>query len=288
MIQHLSGDFETVEYNNNGFILLYDNVENEDYPMHWHNAIEIIMPLINDFTVTAGGKTYNLKEREIIIIPPGELHSMQAPEKGQRLIFQCDNSVLSDFPALSPLSGLFSNVMVIDHLSPDNLKNAAKKSMLEIYDEYFRKNELSEIKVYLKLVSMFVELHEGAATEKRDQMGCTSEKLDEYSERFGAVKKFIEKNYMYDISLEKLAAIAGYSKYHFSRIFKQYTGVSHIDYVNKARINVAQKLLLDPDISITEVAMSSGFTSITSFNRVFKDIKHCTPSEFKKFYKTTD
>ena len=49
MIQHLNGDFETVEYNNNGFILLYDNVENEDYPMHWHNAIEIIMPLINDF-----------------------------------------------------------------------------------------------------------------------------------------------------------------------------------------------------------------------------------------------
>ena len=74
MIQHLNGDFETVEYNNNGFILLYDNVENEDYPMHWHNAIEIIMPLINDFRVTAGGNTYELREREIIIIPPGELH----------------------------------------------------------------------------------------------------------------------------------------------------------------------------------------------------------------------
>ena len=39
MIQHLSGDFETVEYSNNGFILLYDNTENEDYPMHWHNAL---------------------------------------------------------------------------------------------------------------------------------------------------------------------------------------------------------------------------------------------------------
>lgn len=288
MIQHLNGDFETVEYNNNGFILLYDNVENEDYPMHWHNAIEIIMPLINDFRVTAGGNTYELKEREIIIIPPGELHSMTAPDHGQRLIFQCSSSVLNDFPPLSVISGMFTDVTVIDSNSPEYQKSVAKKTMLEIYDEYFKKEELSELKIYLKLINMFVKLHEGAASEKRDLMGCTSVKLNEYSERFGAVKKYIEKNYMEDISLDTLAEIAGYSKYHFSRIFKQYTGSSHIEYVNKTRINVAQKLLLDPSISITEVAMNSGFTSITSFNRVFKEIKHCTPSEFKKFYKTSD
>lgn len=132
---------------------------------------------------------------------------------------------------------------------------------------------------------MFVELYEGCITEKQDKLGCTSEKLDEYNERFGAVIKHIEKNYMYDLPLDLLADIAGYSKYHFSRIFKQYIGMSHTDYVNRVRINTAQKLLLNPDISITEVAMSSGFTSITSFNRVFKDIKHCTPSEFKRFYK---
>lgn len=288
MIQHLNGEYETVEYGSNGFIMLYDNVEYEDYPMHWHNAIEIIMPLINSFTVTAGGQTYSLKERDVIIIPPGELHSMRAPEKGQRIIFQCSSSVLSDFPALSAISGMFSNITVINHNSPENQRSIAKKAILEIYEEYLRKNDLSEIRIYLRLISMFLALHEDTNTEKLDKLGCTSLKLEEYNERFGAVKKYIEKNYMYDISLEKIAAIAGYSKYHFSRIFKQYTGSSHIDYVNKVRINIAQKLLLDPDISITEVAMSSGFTSITSFNRVFKEIKHCTPSEFKKFYKSSD
>jgi AraC-like DNA-binding protein len=213
---------------------------------------------------------------------------MTAPEQGERLIFQCSSTVLNDFPPLEVISSLFSDVTVINHVSPEYQKSIAKKTMLEIYDEYYKKTELSELKIYLKLVKMFVCLHEGAASEKRDQMGCTSGKLDEYNERFGAVKKYIEKNYMEDITLDTLAEIAGYSKYHFSRIFKQYTGSSHIEYVNKTRINVAQKLLLDPDISITEVAMNSGFTSITSFNRVFKEIKHCTPSEFKKFYKSSD
>lgn len=288
MIQHLNGDFETVEYRNNGFVLLYDNTENEDYPMHWHNALEIIMPLSNSFSVTVSDETYNLKEREIIIIPPGELHSMSAPEKGQRIIFQCDSAVLNDFPAMRPIASIMSDVSVIENCSEDRIKTAARKTLLEIYDEYAVKNELSELKIYLKLVSMFIEIYESKAAVKLGQLGCTTEKLDEYSERFGTVQNYIEKNYMYDITLDKLAYVAGYSKYHFSRIFKQYFGVSFSEYINRIRINAAQKLLLDPSVPITEVALNSGFTNIASFNRVFKEFKHCTPSEYKKFYKNTD
>ena len=84
----------------------------------------------------------------------------------------------------------------------------------------------------------------------------------------------------------QLADIAGYSKYHFSRIFKQYNSMSYLQYINARRTKAAETLLLDPDIPITEVAMRSGFKSLTTFNRVFKDIKHCTPSDFKKFYET--
>ena len=80
MIKNLSGDYETVEYENQRFVMLYDNDEVEEYPTHWHNAVEVIIPLHNGFTVTAGGTDYHLNEKEIIIIPPGELHSMPAQE----------------------------------------------------------------------------------------------------------------------------------------------------------------------------------------------------------------
>ena len=139
MIQHLSGDFETVEYSNNGFILLYDNTENEDYPMHWHNALEIIMPLVNSFSVTVGSETYNLKERELIIIPPGELHSMSAPGNGQRIIFQCDSAVLNDFPAMRPIASVFSDITVIDSHSEERIKTGIKLSKIipdDVIEEY--------------------------------------------------------------------------------------------------------------------------------------------------------
>lgn len=285
MIKNLNGDFETVEYSDNHFTLLYDNNVHEDYPLHWHNAVEIIMPLRNDFTVYTNNRTYSMKERDIIIIPPGDLHSMKSPIEGQRIIFQCDSSVLNDIQALSSISAIFSETTFINSNSDDNLRTFAKKVVLDIYEEYFNNSELSEIKIYLKLLSLFVKIRESQLSIQKNLLKCTPEKLTEYNEKFSTVLKYIEKNYMFDISLDKLADIAGYSKYHFSRIFKQYSGMSYINYINKVRTNVAQKLLMNPDNSITDVAMSSGFSSITSFNRVFKEVKHCTPSEFKKFYK---
>ena len=68
MIKNLSGMYETVEYENKRFVMLYDNDEIEAYPVHWHNAVEIIIPLHNGFSVTSGGTDYNLNEKEIIII----------------------------------------------------------------------------------------------------------------------------------------------------------------------------------------------------------------------------
>ena len=60
MIVHLDGDFETVDYIENRSVLIYDNVDNEEYPIHWHNAIEIVMPLTNGYTMICDGRTYEL------------------------------------------------------------------------------------------------------------------------------------------------------------------------------------------------------------------------------------
>ncbi|MBQ1681086.1 MAG: hypothetical protein II067_02605 [Agathobacter sp.] len=51
MIESLDGIFETVNYKKSTTLKLYDNTEYEDYPMHWHPAIEIVMPVENDYTM---------------------------------------------------------------------------------------------------------------------------------------------------------------------------------------------------------------------------------------------
>ena len=283
MIKNLSGDYETVEYENKRFVMLYDNSEYEFYPTHWHNSVEIIMPVENTFTVKTGTKEFLLHERDIIIIPPGELHTLP-PQKGRRIIFQCDNSVLSSVPALESLMPVFQEPV---HIKPDTQRDLyllAKKQILDIYSEYYANSEISDARIYMYLINLLVAVREYQIELTQQSIASGNDKMYQYSEKFKLVLKYIDQNYMHEISLDTLAAIAGYSKYHFSRIFNQYHSMSYIQYINLRRTRAAEMLLLDPSISITEVAMRAGFSSLSTFNRIFKEIKHCTPSSYQRFY----
>lgn len=286
MIKNLSGDYETVEYENQRFVMLYDNDEIEEYPTHWHNAVEVIIPLHNGFTVTVGGTDYHLNEKEIIIIPPGELHSMPAQE-GRRIIFQCDNSIISDIPALEALVPVFSDAFYINSTLNKELYILSRTSILDIYSEYYSKSSLADVRIYICLINMLTAVREYQLTQAADAFSGEIPGRDD-SKKFNMVMKYINQNYMFDIPLEKIADIAGYSKYHFSRIFKKYNNVSYIQYINGKRIKAAERLLIDPSLSVTEVAMRAGFASLTTFNRAFKKAKNCTPTEFKTLYKISD
>lgn len=282
MIKNLSGVYEIVEYENKRSVMLYDNDQTESYPIHWHNAVEIIIPLSNDFCVISGGVEYHLKEKEILIIPPGELHSMPAKE-GRRIIFQCDNTLLSDVAVLDSLMPVFNSSL---HITPDidkQLYLIARKGILDIYNDYFSRTPISDTRIYLNLLIMLTAIREF-------QIKRISNETDEFvinsddRVKLSRVMKYIDQNFTEEISLDKLAAVAGYSKYHFSRIFKKYHNMSTVQYISRKRIKLAERLLVDPELSITEVAMRSGFSSLTTFNRIFKMEKQCTPTEFKKMH----
>ena len=160
--------------------------------------------------------------------------------------------------------------------------------MLDLLSLYKSKSELSEVKIYSMLLNMLISIRENQLMQNMKNFDLNDGKINEYSEKFVKVLKYIDNNYMYDISLDQLADIAGYSKFHFSRIFRQYNSMSYTQYINARRTKAAEQLLSDPKISITEAAMQSGFKSITTFNRIFREIKHCTPSDFRKLIQIID
>ena len=286
MIKNLSGVYETVEYENQRFVMLYDNDEIEEYPTHWHNAVEVIIPLHNGFTVVSGGVEYHLSEKEIIVIPPGELHSMPAQD-GRRIIFQCDNSVISEVPSLESILPVFSSAVHITPSLNKELYVLARKNILDIYTEYYLKAPMADVRIYMYLITILTAIREFQLSNADENAAAAGENTDE-SRKFGLVTKYINQNYMYELPLEKLASIAGYSKYHFSRIFKKYNNMSYIQYINSKRIKAAERLMADSSLPITEVAMQCGFSSLTTFNRAFRKAKGCTPTEFRKLFKIND
>jgi len=94
-------------------------------------------------------------------------------------------------------------------------------------------------------------------------------------------KRFIEEHHREDLSLGQVAASVHTSLFYFCKLFKRHTGVSFTEYVSRLRTEKAKKLLLNPNLRVSEIAYEVGFQSLTHFNRVFKRILHESPSEYR-------
>lgn len=100
-------------------------------------------------------------------------------------------------------------------------------------------------------------------------------------ERLNRGLSYLESNYASNITLKDAALAAGFSEFHFSRLFKEVTGKYFREYLNEFRIRKAENLLIKTDISISEAAYAVGFNNTTTFNRIFKSINGCTPTYYK-------
>lgn len=103
------------------------------------------------------------------------------------------------------------------------------------------------------------------------------------------IKKYIEKNYKEDISLDLLSKEFNVSKYHMSREFKRYIGQSPIEYLIEIRMQGAKALLIETDHTIAEIAYEVGINSPNHLLYLFKSRENTTPSDFRKqFYNRLD
>lgn len=284
MIENLNGVFETVNYKKDTNIRLYVNDKMEDYPPHWHTPMEIIMPLENFYYAECVNQKITLREGDILFIAPGCLHSLSAPKsEGVRIIFQADPSVLRGMKEIETIISILNPVYIATPESVPGIYEQLKKIVLEIKDEYLGNTSLSEAAIYSKVLQLLVLMGRNFA-EEAPSFAHTGYKHQEYTGKFMQICDYINAHCTEDLTLEAVADRAGFSKYHFSRLFKQFTNVSFYQYLSQNRIYTAEKLLAIPEYSITTVAYSSGFTSLSSFIRMFKIVKGVTPSEFRSMY----
>jgi AraC-like DNA-binding protein len=93
---------------------------------------------------------------------------------------------------------------------------------------------------------------------------------------------FIFNNYTADISREGLARTVGMNPNYFGSQFREYTGKNINDFINELRVHDAIERLKNPDAGIMDVALATGFGSLSAFTRAFKHVTGITPSEYRK------
>ncbi len=107
--------------------------------------------------------------------------------------------------------------------------------------------------------------------------------IDEGSEpaAITRARKFIHANVDQPLPLGQVAREAGLSESHFCRLFKDSTGLTLTDYVNRCRIDWAKRELLRPEVRISEIAFLVGYQSLSQFNRSFARIAGVSPTQYR-------
>ncbi len=278
----VEGEHEQVDFVRGSNVRLWRNDVDIAFEYHWHSAIEIITPIESDFTVATYEHTYVLNPGEILVMPPGELHEIRRPKSGSRYICLFDMGCVSGIKSFSAILPFFSTPILLTGENAPDIIDKCLHIIDEMAEIYFAELPMWELLMYAKILEFFaivganrfdtiITLPEKAGIKKR-----------EYIDKFNTLFSYIDKHYTDDISLDFVAEMTGYSKFYFTRLFKKYAGTTFFEYLCYKRIRAAEELLMNPSLSITDVAIMSGFPSISTFNRLFKQRKNCTPTEYRE------
>ncbi|HEX3030350.1 MAG TPA: AraC family transcriptional regulator [Clostridia bacterium] len=255
-----------------------------EFPPHWHEQIELIYVIDEKLSVGLNNEIYTLRARDILIVGVGEVHYfLPQHQQSRRVIIQFDTSLLEQF------SILMKDIKIVKpFFSPTESKEnmlfdaheELEKHILEVIRENNEKKEAYRIAIKARICDLMVTLLRHVPVERYSLQEKNKQLIR--LERIDQVFNYVEANFSKEITLTEISKVANFSPYHFTRFFKETTGMTFGQYLNSFRVAKAAGYLKETGDPITEVVFKSGFNSIKTFNRVFKNLKGCSPTAFRK------
>lgn len=183
---------------------------------------------------------------------------------------QALEQVLSLFPTKLDMKAKFNpNTLVYAQLSGSNIEHVENlfENLATQANQEFYRNAL----IFSSFTELLVKLHKHA-----------TDSVPPISGAIPLAVEYINSHIHQNIDIDDICAEIHISKYHFCRKFKETTGSTVMSYILKTRITTAMNLLENPNLSMSEVSETCGFSSLSYFCRVFKEEVGTTPLQYQK------
>ena len=278
--------FETYDFESTSNFYLSYGHKGRGYQSHWHSYGEIMMVKAGDTNIYRVGKnTYDLKPGDFIIVWPMEMHSVVDANVEDALIIKFSNTFVNTFFDLQKIMHLFRHLHMIKAENHKELSGKLHETVQEMTDIFLSGDPEREVKCCMLFMKFMLTLLDYRSELVSDIEGEQISYTDDVMQRMIMVTDYIKHNLTADdLSQNTMAKMAGISRDYFSRIFKNVTGKNYSKWLNMIRLEKAAELLSQNDISLTEVAMFSGFQSISSFNRVFREEMGMSPRNYRSLF----
>lgn len=276
----------------NDFMYVADRRKKEfDYPIHVHDILEL------NFVANAAGCRRVVGDSSevigdldlVLITSPNLEHVWEQHECKSDDIHEVTIQFRLDFD--TPTSWFQTNPFKSINRMLIRAKRGLAFPKEAIMMVYHRLVKLSKIEDSFYTVNEFnIILYELSKFDDARELASSSfAKVDTSieSKRVLKVKKYIDEHYRDEISLELLANLVGMTPTAFSRFFKLSTGKNISEYIVDIRLGHAARRLVDTTDSISEICWTTGFNTLSNFNRLFRKRKNCNPTEFREKYQKT-
>lgn len=283
-IREKSIEYEHPPYIEKTTLRFWYNTQPDGYETHWHDAQEIIIPLEESYCVTAQDVVYHLAPGDILLIPPGCLHSIEESDAGSRFIFLLGLDFFCQLENFIQIRALLSQPVLISADSCPEIYEREISLIMEIAAHYWSDNPAKQLSIYARMMD-FYACYAGYHWKCAQPLPASQSipRSEDLPQKLNHLLAYLGQHYAENISLDEAAGMAGLSRYYFTRIFKQHTSQTYYDYLSFLRIQAAEELLKDRSRSIADISAACGYASISSFNRVFRKLKGVSPSEYRKY-----
>lgn len=281
--------YENYEFHRYSAFNLVTGFSERSYHAHWHSYGEIILTGPGEPNIyQVNQKTYHLVEGDFVLVWPTEMHAILDADRSEALVIQFSNAFANSLFDLQRIMHFYHDLHVLCIYAHPELVGRLKELAFRMRDIWLSGESDRETRCCMLLLEFMIVLD-----ENRDELypDMQNDRYASQSHPDGTLRRLIDvadhvKTHLADddLSQKAMAEMAGISQEHFSRMFKQITGQNYSNWLNMIRLEKAITLFPESGMSLTEIAMLSGFQSIPTFNRVFKNAKGMSPSEYRNLY----
>lgn len=250
------------------------------FPVHWHDELEIIYIKQGALQITINGQDYQGTAGSIFLVNPRELHLMGSSDLSvayYTLLFPLEFISFQSRDELETtlLQPLRSGQLIFEHeISDTTLKNKLCSILDEITAINLETSSMKQLKTRILLLQFLQQIVEYPSLI----VPASGSKTDMQKE----LLVYIQQHYTDKITLQDLAEHFHLSEKYISRYFKEHFYLTFSDYVNHLRLTHAKKLLETTELSVTEIALCSGFPNVSYFIRTFKTCYEKPPLKYRK------
>ncbi|ANW97228.1 hypothetical protein AXE80_13420 [Wenyingzhuangia fucanilytica] len=256
-----------------------------DSPWHFHTEYELTYINKGYGTRFVGTNSELFKEGDLVLIGSLVPHYWRCDNDFYHQENLKSHSIVIQFkPELffnNPLPEM-KNIHLLLKKSASGIQFKKSKKYKDDFFELLQKGGLEQLFLLYKLLDK-LSLDKNQKTLSITQDSQLYQAKD--SKIFQEVINYIFANLNNDISLETISNKVHMSTPAFCRYFKSRTKKTFTEYVNNLRVIQAAKLLIETDLSISQICFDCGYNSLSYFNRQFKKYKKMGPKEYKKLYK---